>query len=335
MKKYSHKHIHFLSLKSRKQIEVIRKRRDKVYSPSFIYKHYPKEKFVNVKAPRVLNLDYSNAGNTVNFIEKIKQYCNNRININLQLIDVTEFGSGAIAMLVSVLDEFNEKGVIFTGKEPLNSDARKTLQNSGFFKYVTRYGKKRIISNKNIILRRKGNTTDLCEIAPEVHKAMETVWGLKARCPLLFGGIGEIIRNSCDHAFNDRDSIVWHLEINHSENNNAVKFSLVDNGQGIIKTLNNKSFYESIKNILKDDAQILFNAFNNGIKSKTNLPWRGKGLPTIYEMYTDKVITNLVVVTNNVYIDFDKNIVSCTNSNYTGTYYYWQVNNSCTNYTVS
>lgn len=39
--------------------------------------------------------------------------------------------------------------------------------------------------------------------------------------------------------------------------------------------------------------------------------------------------TNLVVITNNVYLDFDKNIIQEINVPFSGTYYFWKVDKTC------
>src|SRR5690606_41272601 len=81
--------------------------------------------------------------------------------------------------------------------------------------------------------------------------------------------------------------------------------------------------------VFKNNAAVLEKAYKKGIESQTGLPWRGEGLPTIYELYNDNIITNLVVITNNVYLDFDKNIFKEINVPFSGTYYFWKVDKTC------
>jgi len=97
----------------------------------------------------------------------------------------------------------------------------------------------------------------------------------------------------------------------------------------VINTYNQKGFIKKIENYFADNADILDTAFKDGIKSRTGLSWRGKGLPTIYEMYKDNIITNLIVITNNVYLDFDRKINKTLNSRFSGTYYFWRINDKC------
>jgi hypothetical protein len=137
-------------------------------------------------------------------------------------------------------------------------------------------------------------------------------------------------RNSCDHAFQKIENTRWHLGISHFDEDKTVKFSFVDNGLGIIQTYNRKGLIKQIAGFFENNADILENAYKNGIESRTGLSWRGLGLPAIYEMYTDKIITNLVVITNNVFLDFDNKIFEPMNQSFTGTYYFWKINTNCT-----
>jgi hypothetical protein len=87
---------------------------------------------------------------------------------------------------------------------------------------------------------------------------------------------------------------------------------------------------KTVISVFKDNSDVLETAFRNGIKSRTGLSWRGKGLPTIFEMYEDKIIKRLVVITNNVYLDFDNNIKMILPCGFNGTYYYWELDSNCT-----
>ena len=138
-----------------------------------------------------------------------------------------------------------------------------------------------------------------------------------------------MMRNSCDHAFKKGKIIIWHFGISHVEDSNLVKFSFVDNGRGIIKSFT-EGFLSRVLNFFSDNADILETAFKDGIESRTGLSWRGKGLPTIYENYKDGYIKNLVVISNDVYIDFDNEIYMKLEIPFSGTYYYWILNNECT-----
>jgi hypothetical protein len=290
-----------------------------------IKKPKPKELW----APQRLSLQFGYSQEVLKFINNLKSFGNKHYHIHLRLDNVTEIGEGAIAMLLSVINELTPKNIFITGKSPDNLLAKNTLEKSGFFRYMKGNISPENLNTKNIIIRTGDINTSQNELSPEMPKAMETVWGEKGRCPELFGTIGEMLRNACDHAFTNGHKIVWHLGVSHLEAQNTVKFSFVDNGIGIIKNYNNRNHWTKVKAFFRNNAAVLENAYKQGIESQTGLPWRGEGLPTIYELYNDKIITNLVVITNDVYLDFDKNIFQEINVPFSGTYYFWKIDKTC------
>lgn len=279
-------------------------------------------------APEKFNLKYENCNLVLEFIadlKKAKKYTN---IINVDLKQVNEIGDGAIAMLLSVIQELNENGVRVFGDKPKDKSCNTILEKSGFFRFVKTKLSDENLNSKNSILRTGHDNPSNSELAVEIEKSMETIWGVKSRCPLLYGGVFEMIRNSCDHAFSPKSKITWHFAINHNEYKNSVKFSFVDNGKGIIKSYKN-GFWKNIFIYFKDNAEFLKEAFNEGIDSRTKLAWRGKGLPFIFELFKDNVIKNLIVISNDVYLDFGKQIYQVIDKHYDGTYYYWEMDATC------
>ncbi len=287
-------------------------------------------KYAEVIAPEKLTLQLGYSEEVLKFIALLKKLGTTEDIINIRLHKVTDIGEGAIGMLLSVMNELTLAGIALRGEKPLNTTARNKLEMSGFFKYMRGYVSPENLKTKNIIIHTGNITTSQEELEPAMPQAMETVWGVSGRCPELFGVIGEMLRNSCDHAFQTENNVSWHLGVSHIEKDKTVKFSFVDNGIGIIKKYYEDNNWQKVKDYFKSDAKILENAYKNGIASQTGLPWRGEGLPTIYELYTDNIITNLVVITNNVYLDFDKKKFEEIKVPFSGTYYFWKVNNSCT-----
>ncbi len=285
-------------------------------------------RFTDKITPPYFTLKYEHCVPVIQFINDLKSLGQQGKHINIIMNDVVEIGEGAIAMLLSVINEIGSNAVLVKGTKPKDPEVNKTLEKSGFFKYIATIISAENINTKNAILRTGNNKTPNTEIAAEVRKSMETIWGVSARCPRLFGGIFEMFRNSCDHAFKKNESVTWHLGLSHFEETNLVKFSFVDNGKGIIKTFAS-GLLKSFINLFQDNTDILTTAFHDGIASRTGLSWRGKGLPTIFELSSDKIISNLVVITNDVYIAFDRNIIVTLPVSYSGTYYYWEMDQNC------
>jgi hypothetical protein len=314
----------------RKRRRKEKKKKNRIAQTKLKQKRKYFSKYAEVIAPEKLTLQLGYSEDVLRFIALLKELGKSEDIINIRLHKVTDIGEGAIGMLLSVMKELTNAGIALKGEKPSNTIARNKLEMSGFFKYMRGYVSPENLKTKNIIIHTGDITTSQEELEPAMPQAMETVWGVSGRCPQLFGVIGEMLRNSCDHAFQTVNSVSWHLGVSHIEKDNTVKFSFVDNGVGIIKKYYEDNNWQKVKDHFKSDATVLENAYKNGIASQTGLPWRGEGLPTIYELYTDNIITNLVVITNNVYLDFDKKKFEEIKVPFSGTYYFWRVNNSCT-----
>ncbi|ANQ49575.1 hypothetical protein MY04_2201 [Flammeovirga sp. MY04] len=323
----------FFKNRCQKRLRIRIKRKNKVYNTSFIYKKQilkQNPQFKEIEAPKNLTLKYEEVIETLKFISNIKRIGNQGYFIDLKLQKVEKITEGAISLLLSIISDLERQGIFFKGEKPNSFSANKILECSGFFEHMDGSISKANKISKNKILKTGTKKTNQSELVPEIHSTMDTIWGMKARCPALYGGLGEMMRNTCDHAFYDDSSVIWHLGISHFEDENTCKYSFVDNGKGIIKTYQKKGIFKKFKDFFKDNADILKTAFENGIESRTGLSWRGKGLPTIFEMYKDRIITNFVVITNNVYLDFDRKIYKTLPINFSGTYYFWKIDEKCT-----
>ena len=332
MKKLKIKRKKFLINRCKKQLRKRTKRNKKKYQISRSGRKLELRKqpeYRAVEAPENLTLKFEHSKKVLEFIKEIKQLGERGYFIDLRLEKVEIIAEGAIAMLLSVISDLERQRIFFTGEKPKNENAKNVLERSGLFEHMNGSVSKKNKITKNKILKTGNINTHQKELVPEIHNAMETIWGVSARCPDLYSGIGEMMRNSCDHAFISKKATLWHLGISHFDDSNCCKFSFLDNGAGIIKTYTKKGVLNKIANYFKDNAEILDTAFKDGIRSKTGLSWRGKGLPTIFEMYTENVITNLIVITNDVYLDFDRKICKTIPTSFSGTYYFWKIDKTC------
>lgn len=340
MRKLTPQNIRHLKNNSIKRLRNRVKRKYKIYSGSSNvipnktgYQYTAKQKspplyFEDINAPEKFNLQAENCEEFISFISKLKKYGQSNENINIKLDNTTEVGEGAIAMLLSVIDELSRKGIIITGTKPKPGIDRDIFEKSGFFKFTNGHVDNKNRNSKNTILRTGGAIMTHIDLSDEIKNANETVWNEKGRNPPLRGTVFEMMRNSHDHAFKNDKHVIWHFAISHDEENNEVKFSFVDNGRGIIKSFT-EGFLSTVINFFTDNTDLLETAFKDGIESRTGLSWRGKGLPTIFENYKDGYFNNLVVITNDVYLDFDRKIYKKLRVSFVGTYYFWKLNRNC------
>lgn len=335
MKKLKRQHKKYLHARARYAVRA-KKRSGKprsashhfntLYSRSALYRP-PKRKFFASPPPVNFNLQYENCENVISYINSIKKAASKNRDILINLANVTDIREGAIAMLLSVMKEISNKKISVRGTLPINKDAKTVLENSGFLEFVESANRHNSKSKNVMRTGKKGNPSS--QLGTDVRNAMNTVWGGHGRNPPLRAAIYEMIRNSCDHAYKNENQLAWHLAISHDESKNLVKFSFVDNGNGIIETMTKRKSLLGIMDFFKSNSDLLDTAFKGGIESRTRLPWRGKGLPAILENLTDNYIKNLLVITNDVFLHFDKGLREDLGIRFEGTYYYWEVDTTC------
>src|SRR5690606_25185524 len=108
------------------------------------------------------------------------------------------------------------------------------------------------------------------------------------------------------------------------------RFSFVDNGEGILKTIKIR-FKDRVSRIIgmANDGQLLREAFEGKFGSRTKLAYRGRGLPLIKKNFENGYIKNLVVISNNVFYDFTKGTFQILGTEFEGTFYFWELNEDC------
>jgi anti-anti-sigma regulatory factor len=291
-------------------------------------KKIPEEKVFSAPAPLNFNLRYENCEQVLQYINNIKKSAAKKWNIIIDLSKVNDLKEGAIAMLLSVITEIKStKRISISGIAPSDRALRTTLEKSNFFEYVPVKGQPAISTARDFLRSgKKGDPRNF--LADQIRRAMEIVWMESGRNPNLRTVIFEMMRNSCDHAFQNKKDIRWHLSISHDKPNRLVKFSFVDNGEGIPRTLI-KNYLTSVKTLFNGDVEMLEAAYHGESQSRTRLPWRGKGLPTIYENSVERHIKNFLVISNGVFLHFDTQIRKNLKVPFRGTYYYWEIDQSC------
>ena len=147
----------------------------------------------------------------------------------------------------------------------------------------------------------------------------------------------ELMQNTNNHAsFDNLGEKHWWLSVDYDKENNKAKFSFIDFGVGIFKSLENKNsgskFYriiEKVKNIYKygNNAELLKLLLEGEIhKTATGDYYRGKGLPGIVNALKQNRISNLTIISNNAMADVNNNKYKLLNKALNGSFFSWELN---------
>lgn len=172
-----------------------------------------------------------------------------------------------------------------------------------------------------------------------IEAATEHVWKEKRRYLGCYRALVELMLNTNNHAsplqIGEKH---WWLSVQTDEKNKKVCFSFVDYGVGIFNSLMTKprgnKFFGAIGTMFarynyKNDAELLKLILSGELhKTVTKQHFRGKGLPGIFNAFQRNQISNLHIVSNNVFADVTNNRYEMLNNSFEGTFVYWEITDS-------
>lgn len=263
----------------------------------------------------------------INHVNQIVKEKANRCRVFFDLHNIVSTDNGAIGMLLGLINSLSRKHVHSFGNSPRTEEASSIFLNSGFFEHVKLLQGKKSKSIDSFIIQNGSYKTNSAAIGKEIRNISEFLTGQKKSYQPLYSLIGEMISNSIEHANLHKKDKNWFLSVHYDSNRVVVMVS--DIGKGIMATLK-KKFSQKLKDTLTNtsDVKTLHNLFCGKYQSSTFEPNRNKGLPLIKESYDNNFISNLVVITNNVLLDFNNQTSRELNSNFLGTFYSWEVTNN-------
>jgi hypothetical protein len=302
-----------------------------------------------VVAPDIFTL-LRNTDATISFINTLKGCLNSKQKVFVMLRQIKEIDYDAIVVLVSALVRFKAMNIRFNGDFPKEGECQRMLRQSGFLdiilgnekfsdtdEYEINPEQKNLISTHGQKIVRADLTASLIE------NAAQTVWGTKRRCQGIQTALIEMMMNTFAHA----DPMMekgkhWWLSINHSDSEKKVRFSFVDYGVGIFKSLETKTpgnkWYGAISKMLEafrypNNAKLLDLILQGELhRTVTGEYFRGQGLPGIRECMEAGWLKNLHIISNDVHADVSKGEYVQLRRNFEGTFYYFELDSTCLSY---
>ncbi|MEQ9304598.1 MAG: hypothetical protein RJQ14_11870 [Marinoscillum sp.] len=273
--------------------------------------------------------------NVIDFVHKLKSYAKpiySAYNIKIDLNNVSNIDTGAICLLLSIVEELSFYKIRVEGTIPHDENCKKIFLESGFLKHISSIsGGKYITSEpKNLILKRGRDRTKNQDVGETVKQAIKDLTGKSEHYPPIFSLVQEINGNSVEHAYDNKKEH-WLFASRFKEDEDKVIFIFTDNGFGILKTLRRKlsqRFFDELG--LATQADILEGAFTKKYSSRhAKQINRNKGLPLVRKIQLEGEVKNLMVITNGVFLYLDNYRKVKLNKSFSGTFYYWELDKSC------
>lgn len=284
----------------------------------------------------------SNTSEVIKVINELKKSITDRLSTYINLENVNDIDNGAITILLALMAKFRENNIFFNGGMPSNDVAKQKLLSSGFFEYLSDRNKNIDLYDKISVFDKnsKNQITTTVGIGESVYPdiagkicetSAQTIGYTGETSKGLYRTIIELMQNTHNHASSDNEQQeTWWLTANHDLANKKVEFVFFDFGVGIFKSLEIRTtplsgLYKLLK-IELTDAQILEKILKGEVhKTKTELNYRGKGLPGIYEVNMRNQINNLYMITNNVFANINSDEYKIINEEFNGTFLYWEI----------
>lgn len=285
-----------------------------------------------------------NTEECVNFFKKVRSrnnavmnYGRMEIRIDLSRIDYIDFAS--TMMLDAICEELASVNPVCNvyGTSPLRDDCRQYLLDSGFLnnKY-NEFGRKYpdMGQSANIKIER-GQTrledSDIQKVVDIEKRICKHVTGVEGKEFAHINMIKEICGNTVDWSGAVHDQWIYGTKF---EDDKVIVVAL-DLGKGILESISRK-FSALIKDMLESNShvEILEGAYERKYGSKSGKPNRNRGLPSIKYANEKGQTKDLVVITNNVLLDFTNKNNSCKfvankSRGFKGTLYSWRIDASC------
>jgi hypothetical protein len=303
-----------------------------------IISSHAKRGFLALKAPsRMSVIKYPEE--TVGFFNKLMIQFERRRKVFVSLKNVSVIDYDAIVVLLSIMVKFKAARIEFNGDLPDDPAAKNLLIRSRFFESLYKEFREKDlyqIGTEKSIYTHATKTVDPIISAKIIEVASQTVWSERRRCQGVQRIFLELMQNTNNHAsLEGQGEKHWWLSVSHRKKENKVLFTFVDFGVGIFNSLDNKqpgskwfAWRTALGAVfaLTNNAEILKLILQGHMhKTVTGKYYRGKGLPGIYDVLQRKGISNLFIITNDVYADVSNGVYSVLKNNFGGTLIYWEL----------
>lgn len=271
---------------------------------------------------------------TLAFFNEIERCHRNGIGVFVDLEGVSRLQYDALVVLLSMARRFDLSKLAFLGNYPKDADADTKLKRSGFFDGLKHQSPK---SSSFYSHHDRGVESKLT--AGVIREAATKIWGAPRRCPRVQSVLIELMQNTNNHAEpRNPGEQLWWLSVDANENDHRALFAFVDFGVGVFKSLDGKSSQSPFFRWRQKLAGV-FGQSENPALMKRILEgdlhravvidyFRGKGLPGIFDALNRGAISQLRVVTNDVFANVATNDYKQLKNPFTGTLVYWELDRS-------
>jgi hypothetical protein len=248
-------------------------------------------------------------------------------NVHIDLKQIKGVSCETIAWLVSNISDpkfcNNRK---CTGNVPDDARLEEIFKKSGFYSQVKTINTVST-DGEDKIFKRTGKKVELKFVEKIINFSTKLTYGEKTKVGGIYRTLIECMANTRDHAsVFGKQHIPWWTTVYYNEQDKRACFTFLDNGVGIFKSLKLKNLLKQLSKLagIRDNKHTLREILEGTIASSTGIPFRGKGLPSIYRAFKRGQISRLIIISNNVYANLETGTYVNLKNSFKGTLLYWE-----------
>jgi hypothetical protein len=273
-------------------------------------------------APESFSL-VSNPDETISFLNRIRTI-GEQYDPFIDLSRVKFLSCDAIAVLIAAV---SGQSINITGNGPDDPALQQMLVDSGFYDHVRSQTKSSTSARGKVTRFSKQQARGVNgEMASQMVDFARKMLGRTTPDKPTYAVLGEIMGNTFDHASSVMEGQVqWWATVYCDLENHKACYSFVDMGVGIMKSKSfNQRLHYLISTGIRGAAEQLRALLNRKIPSRSGVPYRGKGLPWVYDTCCAGRIKNLAIIANTVYSQPQNGVYRNLDNHFHGTFLYWE-----------
>lgn len=273
---------------------------------------------------------FNKIGNKIRMVSLLKDGMNRELNIRLDINDIEKISMETIVYLLAFIRGVRLNSIHkinFTGNLPKNKECKKIIDESGFYNHVNSSEDISVKEEKFHIKIGEDSSPELAKEIVDFSKER----GIKSE-KLLYRTLMEIIDNTVNHGnlksnLLKGDECYTYVE----DKGDSLYYIIFDTGSGLVNTIK-KNFleYMQLKKIFtkNPESNLIKSTLEGEFRTRTKLPYRGKGMPKIYEAAKNNVTKKMMIISGKgSCIICRKGVIipkECGN-NLIGTFYAWEM----------
>jgi len=267
-----------------------------------------------------------NPEETVHFLREFSSHAIN-YNIKLDLSSVSKISTDAIASLVATIRSLGNRRTV-QGNLPQDKGCIDILNQSGFFEHV-KLKRPLPAPTQGRIARQESKLVEPRLARDLVHIASQALYGEPRRCQTAYRALIESMSNTHNHAAGREHKYAikqtWYSTVYADVSRGRACYTFLDTGVGIFKSIRLRRMRKIYRAIgVSNNADILEDILEGKVGSSTGFPYRGKGLPSIYNLLKRGSIKELIIIANSVYANVGAGDFRMLGISFPGTLLYWE-----------